>query len=491
MDKHKHLLMLNRLVPISLLVVLSTGVCAQTVEGPKPKELVASSANQPSPALRYRLLPLGSELNPGDAAPIYLRIRHELRDGSWDQLGEKTGAWLAASLEKFPVQEARKFLNDWTYRTKLLDIGARREYCDWSFTLPEQKLDAIGILLPDVQSMRQWGRLLALKARVESAEHACDEAVSTVETGIALGRHVGEGPFMINALVGISICQTMFERLDELIAQPQAPNLYWALTALPRPLVSTRKGMESEQRLIDNMFPELAQTDESHSSAEWQVLLERLYARIQAMGLKLVANDPESFARFKPQLEVGLASYNREALQPSQEYLKSRNYTAAQVTQMSHDEVIARALAGQYRDNRDDLYKGCYLPWPDARHQIAEAEPRLKSAQTGPLAVFAQLLPAQAVGACLDAEVRLDRRVAALRVIEALRLYASTHLDKLPEALSAVKEVPVPDDPATGKPFEYRRDGEAALLSAPALAVTVPIVSYRITIRSRVTKPAP
>ena len=49
-------------------------------------------------------------------------------------------------------------------------------------------------------------------------------------------------------------------------------------------------------------------------------------------------------------------------------------------------------------------------------------------------------------------EVQLDRRVAILRVVEALRMDA-THERAMTESLSQITEVPVPDDPATGKPI--------------------------------------
>src|SRR5271157_861402 len=132
---------------------------------------------------------------------------------------------------------------------------------------------------------------------------------------------------------------------------------------------------------------------------------------------------------------------------------------------MSEDEVVARALVGQYRDMRDDQYKLGYLPWRDARSRIKEADQRLKSVKPWPLAVLAELQVS--IMDCLDAQMKLDRRVAALRVVEAIRLYAASHGGKLPEELNQVTEVPVPEDPATGKPFEYRRDGAAAVLALP------------------------
>src|SRR5208337_4011851 len=119
----------------------------------QPKELSLSPAEQPTPALRYRLLPISSELNPGDAAPIYLRERHELLEAWWKQIQEKYDAWNSVPLEKLPIPEARKYVDQWGSRTKLLRIGTRRQFCDWSYPLAEQRQEIIEIMLPDCQSM--------------------------------------------------------------------------------------------------------------------------------------------------------------------------------------------------------------------------------------------------------------------------------------------------------------------------------------------------
>ena len=47
----------------------------QVAQALNPASLVVSPAAEPVPALKYRLLPSYADLNPGDAAPIYLRIR--------------------------------------------------------------------------------------------------------------------------------------------------------------------------------------------------------------------------------------------------------------------------------------------------------------------------------------------------------------------------------------------------------------------------------
>jgi hypothetical protein len=81
----------------------------------------------------------------------------------------------------------------------------------------------------------------------------------------------------------------------------------------------------------------------------------------------------------------------------------------------------------------------------------------------------------------------LERNLAALRVIEALRIYAAAHDSKLPESLSDVHEVPIPSDPGTGQPFEYLLDeGTATLVShGPAESKLNNDLRYRVSIRKK------
>jgi hypothetical protein len=58
---------------------------------------------------------------------------------------------------------------------------------------------------------------------------------------------------------------------------------------------------------------------------------------------------------------------------------------------------------------------------------------------------------------------RLEQRLALLRHIEALRLYAADHEGKLPNNPSGIA-VLLPNDPFTGKPFVYRVEGTTAHL---------------------------
>ena len=58
----------------------------------------------------------------------------------------------------------------------------------------------------------------------------------------------------------------------------------------------------------------------------------------------------------------------------------------------------------------------------------------------------------------------VDRKVAALQCIEALRLFAGSHDGKFPQMLSDVTEVKIPVDPVTKKSFSYKSTGSEAVL---------------------------
>jgi hypothetical protein len=478
----------------ALLALTCLGTCVPTAaadppDPARPRELTLSPAAAPVPALKYRLLPMSSELNAGDAAPIYMRLKYEI-ENSFNQGQGHLAGWLEMPLDKLPVQEARQL--DMSGRLKLLALGARREFCDWSYPLPEQRQQAFDILLPELQSMRVWGRFLALKARLDLVEHKYGEAVETLESGIAFSRHVGSGPFLLNSLVGITICNGLVDRIEELVEQPLAPNLYWALTALPRPLVGTRRALEFERRMPEDMMPEFTQLDSPRTPAEWESLLSRMYARMQNLATKLLAGglSPEADAAAKAVIARPLEAFKKEAAPKARDELAAgRGLAADRVRAMSDDEVLCRSLVAQYHVLQDRVFKAIYLPYPEAIPVLREAEAAVKDVNLGPLQMVNVLQPA--VAKSLAAETRLDRRIAALRVVEAIRLHAAALEGKLPESLSQLTEVPVPEDPATGRPFEYHLENGRAILSGPAAGIDGPAPQYRITIRTKDRPAAP
>jgi len=63
---------------------------------------------------------------------------------------------------------------------------------------------------------------------------------------------------------------------------------------------------------------------------------------------------------------------------------------------------------------------------------------------------------------------RLDRDLAVLQSVEAIRSYAASHKGQLPQTLAEITEVSVPKDPISGEVFRYARTGVTAVLESPA-----------------------
>ena len=388
---------------------------------------------------------------------------------------DKTTVWLDLPLDKFPATEARKFVDQWATRIEQIGFGARRKTCNWSYTVDEQRENVISILLPDVQEMRLWFRSLAVKARVEIAEKKYEDAIRTIETGVSFSRHVGEGPFLISGLVGIAGETLMLSDLDELVSQPDAPNLYWALSALPTPLVPLRMAMELEQKIGEHLVPELTDLERARTDIEWSSLLARLHARLMRLQ-KTSAYENNALKQIGR--DVTLDQFRSDGLAEAKAFFETHRRSTQGMTP---DQMIVLSIAGRYQTLCDDWFKLSYLPYPQAAPFGAATVERNKSHESGQIALFAALLPS--IGPARLAEVRIDRKVAALRVVEAIRMHAAANAGGLPKSLEEIKLVPVPPDPVTGKPFEYQLVGDTATLSGSAPNSETPGLTYRITLR--------
>src|SRR5262245_39136359 len=198
------------------------------------RAVTVSPMAAPVPALRYRLFPEATERKEGNAVPMYLRLFHERTEAWKKELREKPAEWNKLPLDKLPIDDVKKFLAGHRYNLRQLELGARRTTADWSYTLDDG--DPIGLLLPDIQGMRALPPLLVLKARVEMREGRFADAVRTLETGFSFSRQLSEAPLLINGLVGLDSARQLADAVLELSERPEAPNLYWALAVLPRPV---------------------------------------------------------------------------------------------------------------------------------------------------------------------------------------------------------------------------------------------------------------
>src|SRR5262249_9766974 len=160
--------------------------------------------------------------------------------------------------------------------------GARRRTAEWNYTLDEG--DPIGMLLPDVQIMRNYVPMLVLQVRVALAEGDFSAATHHLETGFAFCRHIAEGPTLIHRLVAIAMASQFAGAVSDCVERPTAPTLYWALTALPRPLVDLRAAVEWEYRMLEWQIPELDDLVRERTPAQWDGVLRRVRGELRRLA---------------------------------------------------------------------------------------------------------------------------------------------------------------------------------------------------------------
>lgn len=427
-------------------------------DAPPTRRLTLHPAAEPRPALKYALLPGLLDRRPGNAAVLYNKLGLEFRGGAeFAEEINKVVQWSedARPLDEFPREEARAVVARWRQVLDDLEYASRREQCDWE--LPFRERNPITMQLNDVQECRGYARLLRLQARLQIAEGDFEGAIATLRTGYALARHVACGQTFIHALIGMAIAGHMNGELEELISQPAAPNLYWALASLPRPFVDLRVSTEEEYNMVYLMYPELRNIGSQRHPAEyWSRLLDKLAADVAEW------NDEA----WKGYSKLTLAARTAQRYPEAKRRLIESGRSPEEVAAMPVAQVVLLYTMQNYDASRDEAFKWLALPYPEAAAGFDKFQ-ALASA-TGEqeiIPLFSVLAPA--TGAVARAAARSERSIAMLRTIEALRIYAAAHGGQGPKRLEDVAEVPIPSDPVSGRPFVYRAEGEKAVLEAP------------------------
>lgn len=446
----------------------------------------ASPAAAPSPALKYEFLPRQRERVPGNAALDYHRA-HALRPAyprdakEAQKLEESLEAWNDMPVEKLPLAEVKKYLATYSQTFRTLDAATKADRCDWALN-DRLTVGNIDLLLPEAQMFRELARAQKYRIRADLAESDFAEAVKHLQTGFRLGKDVGEGPTLIQSLVGIAITAIFLNEVEQMIRRPNSPNVYWALTTLPQPFLDPRLSLEGESRLFDNLFPNAKALEKGPVSADKaNAIVEEMLNAFATMGAPPGGGNVVG--------GLGTAAYVTLHGDGARKQLVALGVPQETVDKMPGAQAVALRAILVYRSFTDDQTKSFSLPYPDARAELAKARERAdklkKESGDHIVTTFAMTMPA--VEKVHEAHSRTARRIAALRTVEAIRLHAALNDGKLPKALGDVKAVPVPDDPYTLKPFGYAATGDTFTLTGPTPAGEKPHVGnnfrYEVTLK--------
>lgn len=431
---------------------------AWPLRGADPKQVVVEITPKAieTPVLKYRFVPREDELKPGNAVPILLRLPWEQQNWmqkvfpklhEWDQVPLSDPKW------KDFTDLPERFFED-------MKRAAFRREAQWEYPLGE--VPAMFILLPDLQGLRNFlGYGLSAKAKYHLSQGQIDETIDVIKVGITNGRHIAQTPFVINQLVAAAIERSMLDRTVDLIGHPKSPNLYWALSSIPKSILSIERSADLEGSILVMTFPFLSDLEKPRTDDEWRKLLNQQLSYLESsVGLIVPKGEAEKKKAFSAAEKV--ARRDLPALM---------GIAAEKVEKMTAEEVLIRWFAVNHAriDSRYNAY--VTLPAREALPQLIKLNQdcfefyktfngKFYDFFKNPLFNYMTLHS-------------IYRRIQTLRIIEAVRHYAAGHEGKLPEKLDDITDLPIPLDCFTDKPFVWKVEGNVGTLTAPELPADV------------------
>jgi hypothetical protein len=454
-------------------VILISFTSIALPQATQPGDVQTFELTPSPPSVQYWLLTDPRKSLPGNAAFLYADAAATLNDAVNRETADALDAYWsgrgdfdarAAAVDKAKVY----FTVDSIYQ--LLAVAARREEYQWDSSYRQQGAET---LIPHILGERRLSDFISVRALEQIRAGKFVDAVDTLRLGYEMGHKAGTEQLLICGLVGSAIVSQSAHITQELMKQPSAPNLYWALASLPKPMVSFQQVDRGEFEDVQTTIHEL-DTDrlQDISADEWHGIFNQL---VQVLGQN---NDGHTGPWANAQ-EVA-EEVNKDAPQAAQAYAKQFGLPEDQVESLDPFKVVLTYWYEQNEELEAQLYTMSSLPYPLLLERAADFDRRAHQlAADEPANPFLEWVSSIRKG--VDRLSRADRMLAAMTDVEAIRSYAATNGGKLPEHLADIIDTPALDNPRSGKPFDYRVDGDTAKLSDPEPAENP--LTYTIRIR--------
>src|SRR5262249_20285684 len=164
---------------------------------------------------------------------------------------------------------------------------------------------------------------------------------------------------------------------------------------------------------------------------------------------------PQAVGEGRPddwEVQAAVAVLAAQAYPEAKRELVARGRPAAEVEALPVVQVVLMRQLDEYEEAWDELLKWMSVPYAQGHEPLERLQP--ESAPGGPRGSNLLLRNTFAtVFRVHQTNVRLERQVAALRCVEAVRGHAAAHGGAPPRTLADVKDFPPPTDPVTGKGF--------------------------------------
>ena len=445
---------------LSIVFFANVAAGPETIPATQPTRITLHASPIGQPALKHRLLPDPIELTEGNAAILYLTastrsLMIAMENPQTRSDLEAMATWLQAPAKEIDRARADHLLVQFSSSLRQMELGARREKCDWDSPV---RIEGYATLLPYLQDMRTYAGLLALKARLAIIDGKYSEAAHALQTGFALARHLNTDGFLIQELVATHVALSLMEQVQFWIETPGSPNLYWPLTDLPSPFIDVQAAMRLERASAVYSIPHMKECAAGTLTGEQ---MNEVLAKLSEILTPVEGSDGKRDKQLLESLKtLGAAAM---MLPRANTFLKEAGYTPQALGAMQPSQAIGLWWSQSYDIVQQEMTKSFGLPLHQAL-QMAPPESALNRSKDSDNP-FLSLLPS-ITRARLTAG-RLERRIAELRALEVIRAYAAANAGKFPENPGANPETPAPLDPFTGAPISYRAGDGALFLDMP------------------------
>lgn len=477
--------------------------------------LEVPAVGEPKPALRYRLFPPRFQRKLGNAAPLYRKafeMAKALEENDSDRFEsmrllairdeESRKEWWGEDIPKeLSSEEVVQFFEDYAELFAMLDAASLCAECDWELSLEDLNWwysDGFRDLIP---ASYRTVRLLVIRTYYALGQSDTELAIRSIQNLYAFAKNLLQTPMVVHAILATGVANRASSCVADLITLGKLPNLYWALTQLPRFSYSHLQSVESERNDFLSYYPQLSEInnlarDEDHDY--WREFGEKFLIEIQRhvdfdsyfdnieevkaeMGkseedplpreeakeklrqelIESMAenykDDPEGFEEYKKCFYPSDPQKILDELPVIKQAVLDWGYPAERVQRLCAEHLVAIYSVRVYEELYDEFTKWYGLDYLTCQFFLeGVGGEKIRQTIDSYRTKLAHKIAGTFCSAGYAALVQADQEIDALRIVEAVRLYASSHEGKLPKKLDKIKDVPIPWNPLTGKPFKYK-----------------------------------
>ena len=338
---------------------------AEGQQGLTVHRMTVTPAAEPVPALKHRFtIPLHKR-RPGNAATHYLRSLGESNGPGirWRRLDERYGEeiydWYdyAFPTEKIPMEDFREVTSAFEdYVDNYIRDATSCRRCDWGLEEMDLRgMETIAYLLPDAQESRSASRGLAALSRLATMESRHDDALEYIGMNYQLGQDISKQRFLVCALIGMAEVGMANKSVIELIGSPNSPNMYWALSELPSPIIDMREAMNLEMSMGLRIFPVLLDVEErNHTPEEWSRLFTEAIQGLDE-NLELLGNS--RLPKQKILAQLGATGISMVVYPSAKQRLIESGMSESEVEAMAVAQVLLSRHGSRVSENGRRLRK--------------------------------------------------------------------------------------------------------------------------------------